>query len=73
MAEIMESTGLRVLYRKHITTHTWGITSFYGCFAAINALTGGSLKSDLYTCQKTRILVATMLSECRMVGKASDF
>ena len=69
MAEILESTGLCILYRKHLTTHTWGIASFYGCLAAINALTGGPLRSDLYTCRKTRILVAAMLDECRRVSK----
>lgn len=66
MVDLLESTGVRVLSRKHLTTHTWGIVS-YGCLAATNALVGGTMRDHL-SCHYTRRVTAHALRDCRLVS-----
>lgn len=70
MVDLLESTGVKVLSRKHLTTHTWGIVS-YGCLAATNALVGGTMRDHLSS-HYTRRVAAHALRDCRLVSRCLE-
>lgn len=68
MVDILETTGVGVLFRHNLTTHSWGITTLHTCVGAVIALTGQPMAQGLRSCGHTRLLCAALLRECRLVS-----
>jgi hypothetical protein len=68
---LLEYTGMRVLYRKNLTAHSWGVISMELLYV-LNMFHGGMLNDTLFD-SKWRIVFASMLRETALVlGKASQ-
>jgi len=68
-AQLIESMGFEVFYRKTLTPMAWG-TLVWECIYALNALTGGTM-AQMLSKRRYRLILASMIRECSIALKAA--
>jgi ketopantoate reductase len=68
MADLIEASGMGVIYEKNLTQHTWGIT-IGGALGAVAAITGG-VQGDALASREARLVAAAIIRECLAVSSS---